>query len=606
MSDFLQEMFNAVSGEEFEERPVDIKEFVESEEFLSSKRQYKLSEYQYTLVRAMSQIYERSTLVALHGERKANEIWENQTYREIIMQLGKGSGKDFTSTIAVAYVVYLCLCLKNPTKYFNNDSIDIINVAINADQAQRVFFKNFMERIKSCPWFEGKYDDKRDSVEFIKNVNVYSGHSEREAYEGYNTLMIILDEISGFALTNTSGNQKAKTGPEIYDWARGSVTSRFSRLGKVVLLSFPRFNNDFIQQKYNEVIQEKEVIRRSATVKINPDLGPEYDESNLLTIEWDEDHILRYEYPYTFALKRPSWEVNPNKDLQDDYALDFYRNYADAMGRFACMPSDSTDDTFIRDKQAIDAAFISRNGVDQQGVFLNSFQPNSSMEYYIHVDLSKVHDRCAVAMAHVDKWVTHPGDNYGDGSPYVRVDALRYWEPSKDQPMNYKEVTDYILALKRRGFNIKRVTFDRWNSHDTLNFLKSKGLECDILSVADDHYNDFLSVLYDERLIGPKDEMLITELKELRYIKGKIDHPRTGYKDLSDATCGAIFNAVSLTTKPGNREIEVVSFKSIQKKLGFNEDERQGAVITPPKKQSMPADLRDHLREIRTDAIRII
>jgi hypothetical protein len=181
----------------------------------------------------MTQIFKLPTLIRLYGEEEGVRRYKT-TCREIIMQLGKGSGKDFTSTIAVAYVVYLCLCLKSPTRYFNNDSIDIINVAINADQAQRVFFKNFMQRIKECPWFEGKYNDGRDNVEFDKNIFVYSGHSERESYEGYNTLIIILDEISGFALENTTGNQKAKTGDEIYKWARGSVDSRFSELGKVV------------------------------------------------------------------------------------------------------------------------------------------------------------------------------------------------------------------------------------------------------------------------------------------------------------------------------------------------------------------------------------
>ena len=67
-----------------------------------------------------------------------------------------------------------------------------------------------------------------------------------------------------------SGNHKAKTGEEIYNWARGSVTSRFSETGKIVLLSFPRFKDDFIQQKYNEVVDDKEVIERRATIKANP------------------------------------------------------------------------------------------------------------------------------------------------------------------------------------------------------------------------------------------------------------------------------------------------------------------------------------------------
>jgi hypothetical protein len=49
-------------------------------------------------------------------------------------------------------------------------------------------------------------------MEFDKNVTVYSGHSERESHEGLNLILAILDEISGFAQDNNSGNENAKTG----------------------------------------------------------------------------------------------------------------------------------------------------------------------------------------------------------------------------------------------------------------------------------------------------------------------------------------------------------------------------------------------------------
>lgn len=604
VSDFLLEAMNAVSGEDFDEIPVDIKTFVESPEFMSAEKQYYLSEYQYQMLAAMTQIYRYDTLVHIMGEKKAQERWD-ETYREIVLQLGKGSGKDFTSTVAVAYVVYLCLCLKSPTKYFNNASIDIINVAINADQAQRVFFKHFMDIIKECAWFTtDKYDDKRDSVEFIKNVNVYSGHSEREAYEGYNTMIIILDEISGFALESASGNARAKTAPEIYDWARGSVDSRFSEFGKVVMLSFPRFNNDFIQQKYDEVIAEKEVVTREAYVLVDPD-RPEDFPGNKIKIEWEEDHILRYAIPKCYALKRPSWEVNPTKTLQKDYALAFFRNYADALGRFACMPSDNTEDSFIKNKQAILDSFIAVNGVDENGIFNVNFKPKEGVDYFIHVDLSKVHDRCAVAVAHVDKWIAHSEGRLTDVYPSVRVDAVRWWKPNQFEPMDYKKVTDFIMALKRKGFNLRLVTFDRWNSHDTMNYLSQHHIETGMLSVANKHYDDFLSVLYDERLIGPNVPELIEELRELRYIKDKIDHPRTGYKDLSDAVCGAIYNAITHTVKPQNQSIEIVTYKSLVRESAKAEEEQSRGVIKPPKRP-MPPELAEQLDQINVEAIRLI
>jgi hypothetical protein len=91
--------------------------------------------------------------------------------------------------------------LKDPARYFgkpSGDAIDIINVAINAQQAKNVFFKGFKTKIEKSPWFAGKYDPKVNSIDFDKSITVYSGHSERESHEGLNLFMAVLDEISGF------------------------------------------------------------------------------------------------------------------------------------------------------------------------------------------------------------------------------------------------------------------------------------------------------------------------------------------------------------------------------------------------------------------------
>jgi len=396
------------------------------------------------------------TTVAVEGVLNAGGIITNN------------SGKDFTSTIAVAYIVYLLLCLKDPARYYGNetgDTIDILNIAINADQAFRVFFKNFKTKIENCPWFAGKYDPKANYIEFDKNVTVYSGHSEREAFEGYNTLVVILDEISGFAMPSEgmTDDEEAmkKTAPGIYKMYRGSITSRFPDFGKLVLLSFPRYKDDFIQQRYNAQIAEKEVITRTERLYLDPDLGE--IEGNYVDVSWEEDHILRYSHRKTFALRRPSWEVNPNRKIQD-YTRDFADDPGDALGRFACMPSNLSDG-FFKNKQAIEDAFILQNGVDEDGIFLDKFQPKEGVRYFIHVDLAQKHDHCAVAIAHVEKWVeiSIGSDFYKEIHPFVVVDAVRWWTPTKSKSVDFADVRDYIIALRRRGFDIKLTTFDRWN-----------------------------------------------------------------------------------------------------------------------------------------------
>ena len=590
--DFLE----ALAGEIFEEIPVALEEFVTSKDYLGLP---PLSEYQYTMIKSMTQIYKRETLEQLFEYEEAQKRWK-QTCNEIILQLGKGSGKDYTSTIACAYIVYLLLCLKDPAAYYGKppgDAIDILNIAINADQAKRVFFKGFKTRIDKSPWFQGKYNPKADSVEFDKSITVHSGHSQRESWEGYNVLVVILDEISGFELESTSGHENAKTADAIYKMYRGSVASRFPDFGKLILLSFPRFKNDYIQQKYNEAVAQREVVVREHTFKIDEEL-PDGVEGNEFTIEWEEDHIVSYSVPKVFALKRPTWEINPTRKIED-FTIDFYKDPIDALSRFACMPPEATD-AFFKSREKIEIAFNNpHKAVDDSGRFAEWFQPEDGKEYFIHVDLAQKHDHCAVALAHVDSWVsTKIAGQLTDAAPKVIIDAVRFWTPTASKSVDFTEVKDYIISIKQRGFNVKMTTFDRWNSHDMMQQLKSYGLNTEILSVAKKHYEDMALIITEERLHGPAIKLLIDELLQLRIMRDKVDHPRKGSKDLADAVCGAIYNAISRTTK-GDREIKIHTYKTLVRDQDEDKinKEKQNQVIRAP--EPMPTELSEYLDSLR-------
>ena len=589
----FNDLIDILDGEEFDERPVDLRTFVTSPDYLGLP---PLSEYQYTLIEKSSQIYKESTLKKLFGDEEGARIFK-QTCNEIIAQLGKGSGKDYSSTIAVSYIVYLLLCLKDPATYYGKppgDTIDILNIAVNAQQANNVFFKGLKTRIERCPWFIGKYDPKASEIRFNKNVNVYSGHSEREAFEGYNVIAVILDEISGFATENTTGHDQAKTADAIYDMYRGSVVSRFPDYGKVILLSFPRFKNDPIQKFYDSVIAEKETIIRSKTLKMDDDL-PDGTEGNEVIVEWEEDHIISYRIPKTFALKRPTWDINPTKKIED-FKVEFYKNMPDALSRFACMPPEAVD-AFFKSREKIEKAFnIGFKSVDQFGRLEDWFKPEDDKEYFIHVDLAQKHDHCAVAMAHVDKWVNvKVTSDYSQPAPIVKVDSLRYWTPTADKSVDFTEVKDHILALRTRGFKIRLCTFDRWNSHDMMQQLKQYGINTETLSVAKKHYDDMAMVVLEERLSGPHVPLLIDELLQLRIMRDKVDHPRKGSKDLSDAVCGAIYNSISNTRPNLDQEIRIHTYESMSFDNDVNtipdgEIEHRSNVIRAPR---IPAELKD-------------
>ena len=582
-NDFLE----VLKENHFVEKPVDAKTFVESPDYLG---QPPLSEIQYTIVEAMSQIYRKDDVVDIMGDA-GEEYFKKYTKNELILQLGKGSGKDFVSTVACAYVVYKMLCLKDPAVYYGKpagDAIDIINVAVNAQQAKNVFFKGFKTKIEKSPWFAGKYNAKADSIEFDKAITVYSGHSERESHEGLNLLMAVLDEISGFASEVATGNEQGKTAENIYKAFRGTVDSRFPDLGKVVLLSFPRYQGDFISQRYESVIADKETIERRHTFIMNEDL-PHEDPGNQFEISWDEDNILQYKIPRVFAFKRPTWEVNPTRKIED-FKLAFYTDLGDAMMRFACMPTYSSD-AFFKQIDKVEKCMNTRNPLDSFRRFDETFVPDPEKTYYIHADLAQKHDKCAVAIAHVDKWVNiQVIKDYEQVAPIVVVDAVAWWEPRAEGPVNLSEVKQWIMNLRRQGFNIGMVSFDRWQSFDIQNELQAVGIRTETVSVAKKHYEDLAMMIYEERVSIPRIPILLEEMSELKIMKGnRVDHPRKKSKDLADAVTGAVFGAISHTPKNNNTEIDVHTWSSSAR---LAEKDRGMVELDNPK---MPDDVRDFL-----------
>jgi hypothetical protein len=584
----FDEFLEVLKDSNFDETPVDAKTFVEGEDYLG---QPPLSDVQYDIVEAMSQIYKLEDLVNLMGQEEGTRYYKKYTKNEVILQLGKGSGKDFTSTVACSYIVYKLLCLKDPARYFGKpggDAIDIINVAINAQQAKNVFFKGFKSKIERSPWFAGKFYAKAESIEFDKAITVYSGHSERESHEGLNLILAVLDEISGFAQEIGGGNDQGKTADNIYKAFRASVDSRFPDLGKVALLSFPRFPGDFISQRYDSVIAEKESIQKKHTFIMNPDL-PEGAEGNSLDIEWDEDTITSYKYPGVFALKRPTWVVNPTRSI-DDFKLAFYTDIGDAMQRFACVPTFASD-AFFKQREKVRACMTIRNPIDSSKRFDETFTPDPNKKYFVHADLAQKHDKCAVAIAHVEKWVSvQVMKDYEQVVPMVIVDAVVYWEPKVEGPVNLSEVKQWIQNLRRQGFDVGMVSFDRWQSFDIQNELKSVGIRTETVSVAKKHYEDMAMLMYEERLAMPAIELLFEELTELKIMKNnRVDHPRKSSKDLADAVCGAIFGAISHTVKDNNSEVEIHTFRDRSKRT---EDLPKNVIQYKP----MPKEVEEYLQ----------
>jgi intein/homing endonuclease len=103
------------------------------------------------------------------------------------------------------------------------------------------------------------------------------------------------------------------------------------------------------------------------------------------------------------------------------------------------------------------------------------------------------------------------------------------------------------------------------NSFDIQRDLRSVGINSETLSVAKKHYEDFAMLVYEERVAAPHIDLLLEELLELRIMaNNRVDHPRKKSKDLADAMCGSVYNAISHGKRETSNEIEIHTWDMVK------------------------------------------
>ena len=112
-----------------------------------------------------------------------------------------------------------------------------------------------------------------------------------------------------------------------------------------------------------------------------------------------------------------------------------------------------------------------------------------------------------------------------------------------------------------RKFNVGLVTFDRWQSVEMIQSLRSQNINADFHSVKKSDYDTLMTTIYDTRLRGYWNELLVEEelLKLRLFNNNKIDHPNSGSKDLADALAGATFNCMQHMAYDAEIEIEILT-----------------------------------------------
>ena len=488
----IERAFDPLEG--YVEQPVPIRQFLEDPKYLNAPEIWPDV---------------RTDLLELFDPEKH--------YDHAVFDEGIGSGKSYKSSIITTYLLYTLLCLRNPQAYFNlapGSIIMLLNMASNAKQAQKVVFNEVKNRVEHCRWFisRGYLPDReiQSELRFPKNLVILPGNSSATFPMGYNLYAGILDEAAWY-----TDNQVRDLAEDIYDALDRRIRSRFGRQGLLVTISSPRYVDDYIETLMREAEHQPRTLAvRRTTWGARPNWeGPTFDEIHPRTKE----------------------VVHVPIELEDA----FKRNRDKAWRDYGAVPSLALE-PYFKQMDLIAKCIVDSmsHPLDEMGRMLESFRPIMGMIYYMHLDLSLVSDATGIAMAHRDG-VT------------VTLDLIHRIAAQPGKEINLSEITNFVLALKTRGFNLGLVTFDQFQSAQSIQDLNANFIKAERLSVDKDlgPYETLKETAYSGHLRMYHHEWLINEMTRLELIEGKkVNHPAKGSKDVADAVAGAVYNAVHVGT----------------------------------------------------------
>ena len=531
-------------AEIWSETPVSFREFVESVEHQGLP---VLSEKQY------------SEIEKIIGKDPTKTFEEGRTIQLGVYMWGKGSGKDYISSILMAYLVHVLLCMHDPLSYLNpvddaegkvviGEDLDIINVAYSEDQAKKIFFQKLKARFKHWKWLLRKFTvlddgkpindrgkpivkitDKQITIPVLRPdplsgkvkemyyIRAISQHSKNESYEGHNIIAWIMDEAAAF--TNDAGQSNAHA---VYSTLRSSAQSRFPGRWFGFCLSYPRHQEDFIMEMYEIALKEKSM------------------------------HGSKY----------APWEVNPTKKIED-FAAELRLEPEEYRKKYLCDPPKVVDAFFQQPEritECVNNNLIPIIKTEEQLLEHKVMNPETKLPEFkrfigrtimefgkiglvekgiprvIHIDSSLSSDRTCMIIAHGEPFEIQMHDQekgiHGVMVNKVIMDAIIWWEPdpTRELLVSLNSVDAMVFEFISQGFQLAKMSYDQWNSAHAVESLQAAGVFVEKHNINTEDYTGLRTMLYAGAAEIMNDALLIYELEHLLVIKDKkVDHPKEAF-----------------------------------------------------------------------------
>jgi hypothetical protein len=493
---------------------------------LDDEKTFTVSDWTRTKVETHT---EKSYLKKLYDEGRCNvgEVIPGKQRREMILSIGRRSGKTTISACIAAYETYKLIKKGDPQKYYGlpaSNNIQIISVATDKDQAG-LLYQEVSGHYRSCAFF-GPYTANNTlsyaRFQTPKDVEKYGRYIEdpsakatlkitfrscvAKGLRGAGNICVILDEVAHFTESGQSGAE------EVYNAVVPS-TSAYSP-----------------KDPDNPTVPIGEVEGR--VILISSPLGRQGLFYNLFQIGMGGgkagDNIL--------AVQAPTWEVNPTVPAQE-FEKHYLKNpavfYTEYGGEF-------TDRT--------------RGWIESEEDLLACVDPKlrpkqsapARQPHFIGIDLALVGDGTAIAIGHLED-----EEIVVDLVEQIKAGEGKYADKER---LEFDDVADWVLSFTKRFYIVEGI-FDQWAGIPFQQALEKRGLK-QLTSVnmtkqiTSQMFQNFKDMMWDKKLrlynssnpVEEGHEPYIMELLELQQtVHSKhlitVEAPQTQGKhdDMSDA-----------------------------------------------------------------------
>lgn len=418
-------------------------------------------------------------------------------------------------------------------------------------------------------------------------VNVQPNHNfavlSNSVLISHNCWCCFLDEVS-FARSGVKDINKAKEHMKnLYDTVNARVSGTF-RLGgevygKLIAGSSKNQDNDFlsthIETQLNSGNTHLYIVDQPQWKILPPSMfsdkkfhftvGDRYKRGFVIPEENDDDaHIQEY-------ISQGYKIVEAPEELRRNFLADYDISLRDiagisVVGAMGFITQDAITPIVSQDRHNpfyTDTIQIGTrdNSSIEQYFHIESVPSNLKNCYMaIHLDLAEISDRQGICGVCVDgNKVVEDINGKKVSLPFYREIFCVGIEAPKGDRMSYQKVVNFLLWLRRQGFNIGIVSTDQFQSSYMREMLSQQGFNTKKISVdrSMEPYIGLKNVIYDQRIELIKHQLQEDELVNLKRMNNKFDHDSEHSKDCSDALCGAIWDLVEekITPTPAPKSI---------------------------------------------------